>query len=104
LPAATGSVPAGAEVTVGVRPEYVVLSTDDVSGPSIRGEVVVAENLGTMSLVSVDCEGTLIGVTVPEEDEPAPGTPVVLSAPIQRVLLYDKESGELLARQPVKVA
>jgi multiple sugar transport system ATP-binding protein len=46
----------------------------------------------------------LIGVTVPEEDEPAPGTPVVLTASEQRVLLYDKESGELLARQPVTAA
>ncbi len=103
LPAATASVPAGAEVTVGIRPEYLTLSTGDVSGPSLRGTVVVAENLGTMSLVSVDCDGTLIGVTVPEEDEPAPGTPVVLTAPAQRVLLYDKESGELLARQPAVV-
>jgi len=103
LPAATVSVPVGAEVTVGIRPEYLTLSTGDVSGPSLRGTVVVAENLGTMSLVSVDCDGTLIGVTVPEEDEPAPGTPVVLTAPAQRVLLYDKESGELLARQPAVV-
>ncbi|WP_432944435.1 ABC transporter ATP-binding protein [Kribbella sp. CA-253562] len=100
LPAATGSVPAGAKVTVGVRPEYLVLSTGTPSGPSIRGTVVVAENLGTSSLVSVDCAGTLIGVTVPEEEEPAPGTPVVLTAPVQRVLLYDTDSGELLARQP----
>jgi multiple sugar transport system ATP-binding protein len=103
LPAATMSVPAGAEVTVGFRPEYLTLSTGDVSGPSIRGSVVVAENLGTMSLVSVDCDGVLIGVTVPEEDEPAPGTPVVLTATENRVLLYDKESGELLARQPAVV-
>ena len=104
LPAVTGSVPAGAEVTVGVRPEYLTLSTGDLSGPMLRGEVVVAENLGTMSLVSVDCHGTLVGITVPEEDEPAPGTPVALTAPIQRVLLYDKETGELLARQPAVVA
>jgi multiple sugar transport system ATP-binding protein len=103
LPVATSAVPAGAEVTVGIRPEYLTLSTGDVSGPSIRGSVVVAENLGTMSLVSVDCDGVLIGVTVPEEDEPAPGTPVVLTAPSQRVLLYDRESGELLARQPAVV-
>ncbi|GAA0935306.1 sn-glycerol-3-phosphate ABC transporter ATP-binding protein UgpC [Kribbella koreensis] len=103
LPAATSAVPAGAEVTVGIRPEYLSLSTGDMSGPSIRGTVVVAENLGTMSLVSVDCEGTLVGVTVPEEDEPAPGTPVVLTAPAQRVLLYDRESGDLLARQPAMV-
>jgi multiple sugar transport system ATP-binding protein len=100
LPVATGSVPAGAQVTVGIRPEYLTLSTGDATGPSIRGTVVVAENLGTSSLVSVDCAGTLIGVTVPEEDEPAPGTPVVLTAPAQRVLLYDQDSGELLARQP----
>jgi multiple sugar transport system ATP-binding protein len=100
LPAATGSVPAGAEVTVGIRPEYLTLSKGDVGGPTIRGSVVVAENLGTQSLVTVDCSGTLIGVTVPEEDEPSPGTPVVLTASEQRVLLYDKESGELLARQP----
>ncbi|ADB29685.1 ABC transporter related protein [Kribbella flavida DSM 17836] len=107
LPASTGSVPTGAEVTVGVRPEYLTLSVasaGDVAGPAIRGEVVVAENLGTSSLVSVDCAGTLIGVTVPEEDEPEPGTPVVLTAPEQRVLLYDKESGELLARQAAAVA
>ena len=103
LPAATGSVPAGAEVTVGVRPEYLTLSVGDVTEPSLRGEVVVAENLGTSSLVSVDCGGTLIGVTVPEENEPAPGTSVVLTAPEQRVLLYDRESGELLAKQPVTV-
>jgi multiple sugar transport system ATP-binding protein len=103
LPAATSAVPAGAEVTVGIRPEYLTLSTGDVAGPCIRGSVVVAENLGTMSLVSVECDGVLIGVTVPEGDEPAPGTPVVLTAPPQRVLLYDRESGELLARQPAVV-
>ncbi|GAA1651224.1 sn-glycerol-3-phosphate ABC transporter ATP-binding protein UgpC [Kribbella alba] len=104
LPAATGSAPVGAEVTVGVRPEYLTLSTGSVTGPCIRGSVVVTENLGTQSLVSVDCDGTLIGVTVPEEDEPAPGAAVVLTAAAQRVLLYDKESGELLARQPAVVA
>lgn len=81
-----------------------MLSTGDVSGPTIRGTVVVAENLGTQSLVSVDCDGTLIGVTVAEEDEPAPGTQVALTAPPTRVLLYDKDSGELLARQPAAVA
>jgi multiple sugar transport system ATP-binding protein len=96
LPATTSSTPADAEVTVGIRPEYLTLSTGDVAGPALRGEVVVAENLGTQSLVSVDCAGTLIGVTVPEETEPAPGTPVVLTAPASRVLLYTQDTGELL--------
>ncbi|GAA0570878.1 ABC transporter ATP-binding protein [Kribbella sandramycini] len=103
LPVAT-SAPAGAEVTVGVRPEYLTLATGDASGPGIRGTVVVAENLGVQSLVSVDCDGVLIGVTVPEEQEPAPGQPVFLTAPAERVLLYDRDSGELITRQPATVA
>ncbi|MFD3405155.1 ABC transporter ATP-binding protein [Kribbella sp. NPDC058693] len=104
LPATTGSVPADAEVTVGIRPEYLTVASGDVTGPALRGVVVVAENLGTQSLVTVDCDGTLVGVTVPEETEPAPGTAVVLTAPASRVLLYDRDSGELLARQPATVA
>ena len=104
LPATTFSAPAGAEVTVGIRPEYLTLAKGDVTGPVLRGSVVVAENLGTQSLVSVDCDGTLVGVTVPEEDEPVPGTVVVLTAPASRVLLYDRDSGNLLARQPVPVS
>jgi multiple sugar transport system ATP-binding protein len=103
LPAATGSVPEGAEVTVGVRPEYLTVASGDVDGPSVRGEVVVAENLGTSSLVTVDCDGVTIGVTVPEEQEPEPGAIVVLTAAERRVLLYDKETGDLVARQPVVV-
>ncbi|GAA2820869.1 ABC transporter ATP-binding protein [Kribbella solani] len=104
LPATTISTPAGAEVTVGVRPEYLTLTTSDIPGPAIRGTVVVAENLGTQSLVTVDCDGTLIGVTVPEETEPAPGTPVTLTAPLTRVLLYTKDTGDLLTHQPAPVA
>ncbi|MEU8226082.1 ABC transporter ATP-binding protein [Kribbella sp. NPDC048915] len=104
LPAATFSVPADASVTVGIRPEYLTLSTGDVAGPALRGEVVVAENLGTQSLVTVDCAGTLIGVTVPEETEPTPGTPVSLTAPATRVLLYTDHTGELITSQPTPVA
>src|SRR6185437_5671815 len=100
LPAATFSTPVGAEVTVGIRPEYLTVASGDVTGPALRGIVVVAENLGTQSLVTVDCDGTLVGVTVPEENEPTPGAPVVLTAPASRVLLYDRESGELLTLQP----
>ncbi|MFF0266625.1 ABC transporter ATP-binding protein [Kribbella sp. NPDC004536] len=102
LPATTFSTPAGVEVTVGIRPEYLTLTTNDATG--LRGTVVVAENLGTQSLVTVDCDGTLVGVTVPEEEEPDAGAPVTLTAPANRVLLYDRETGELLDRQPATVA
>ncbi|MDR3084656.1 MAG: ABC transporter ATP-binding protein [Streptomyces sp.] len=104
LPATTFSPTAEAEVTVGIRPEYLTLSTGDLPGPALRGTVVVAENLGTQSLVTVDCADTLVGVTVPEESEPSPGTAVTLTAPATRVLLYNPTSGELLAPQPTPVA
>jgi multiple sugar transport system ATP-binding protein len=104
LPATTFSAPVGAEVTVGVRPEYLTLASGDVTGPALRGVVVVTENLGTQSLVTVDCDGTHIGVTVPEEAEPSAGAAVVLTAHASRVLLYDRESGDLLSRQPAPVA
>ncbi|MGW6278935.1 ABC transporter ATP-binding protein [Kribbella sp. NPDC055071] len=96
-----GSSSVGAEVTVGIRPEYLTIAPGDLTGPSLRGSVVVAENLGTQSLVTVDCDGTLVGVTVAEEDEPSPGAAVVLTAPASRVLLYDQESGDLLTHQPI---
>jgi multiple sugar transport system ATP-binding protein len=77
------------EVTVGIRPEYLTLTPGVVDGPGIRGTVVVTENLGTSSLVAVECtDGTLVGVTVGEADEPQPGTQVTLTAPAPRVLLY----------------
>ncbi|WP_371406656.1 ABC transporter ATP-binding protein [Kribbella sp. NBC_00662] len=104
LPATTDSVPADAEVTVGIRPEYLTVASGDITGPALRGIVVVAENLGTQSLVTVDCDGTLVGVTVPEEAEPTAGSPVVLTAPSSRVLLYDRTTGELLSHQPTPVA
>lgn len=94
LEVADVSAGTGEDVTVGVRPEYLSLASGDVDG-GLRGSVVVTENLGTSSLVTVDCDGTLVGVTVPEETEPEPGSTVVLTAAPARVLLYDPESGLL---------
>ena len=80
-----GKVPDGEKVTVGIRPEYLSLSR--TSG-DLAGEVGVIEHLGTSSLVSVEVDGLLVGVTVPEEDEPEPGTQVWLSPTPGRVLIY----------------
>jgi multiple sugar transport system ATP-binding protein len=103
LPAAVDTLPSGGDVTVGIRPEYLTIASNDVTGPALRGSVVVAENLGTQSLVTVDCAGTLVGVTTAEEAEPTPGATVVLTAPPNRVLLYDPASGDLLTPQPAVV-
>src|SRR5437773_655015 len=78
LPApAAGRVAPGERVIVGVRPEYVTVSTTG-DGP-ITGTVSIIEHLGTSSLVTVRADGTLIGATVPEHAEPPPGTTVSLT-------------------------
>jgi multiple sugar transport system ATP-binding protein len=81
----------GEKVTVGIRPEYMSLST---TPGAIPGLVSIVENLGTSSLVTVDVEGLLIGAVVPEETEPAPGAQVWLTPAAGRVLVY--RDGELV--------
>jgi multiple sugar transport system ATP-binding protein len=85
----------GEPVIVGIRPEYLAV----VAAPaehSFTGEVTIIEHLGTSSLVAVEVDGTLVGATVPEGEEPATGTTVWLSPVPGRVLVYRAEEGTLV--------
>ena len=83
------------EVIVGVRPEYVSLSTSPVDG-ALTGTVSIVEHLGTASLVTVEAGGELVGATVPEEAEPAAGASVWLTPQPGRLLVYRATDGELV--------
>ncbi|MBP2473648.1 multiple sugar transport system ATP-binding protein [Crossiella equi] len=81
----------GDEVTAGIRPEYLSLAPAGTAG-GVPGTVSTVENLGVSSLVTLECaDGVLLGVTVPEEDEPAPGTEAVVVPQPGRLLLFDAE-------------
>ncbi|OLF16092.1 ABC transporter ATP-binding protein [Actinophytocola xanthii] len=81
-------------VTVGIRPEYLRV---DGGGEGITGTVSIVENLGVTSLVTLECpDGALVGLTVPEQDEPAVGTTLTAAPEPGRLLLYDGETGVLL--------
>jgi multiple sugar transport system ATP-binding protein len=96
--AAASAVGDGEEVIVGIRPEYLTLSTTvDETGASLGGEVSVIEHLGAASLVSVAVDGTLIGATVGEDLEPEPGSAVRLRPNLDRVLVYRRTDGTLVA-------
>jgi multiple sugar transport system ATP-binding protein len=87
------SKPAGSgDVYCGIRPEYIRL--DDSS--ALRGTVAITENLGTEFLVTVDVGAIQIRATVEEGAEPQPGDTVGVAPATRRILLYDRESGELL--------
>jgi multiple sugar transport system ATP-binding protein len=79
----------GDKVVAGIRPEYLTLSRGD---EGITGTVSIVENLGISSLVTLECaDGTLVGVTVLEHDEPEIGTRVSAVPHPGRLLLYDEE-------------
>ncbi len=94
VPFATKSASEGQNVVLGVRPEYVSVSSPQSGG--FTGVVKVLENLGTHYLVSIDCNGLLVRGTVPDGEEPTPGSIISLLPDPKRTLLYDKKSGDLI--------
>ncbi|MFE9201384.1 ABC transporter ATP-binding protein [Micromonospora sp. NPDC007230] len=93
-----GRLTDGEQVVYGVRPEYLDHSPEPVPD-ALTGQVVVVENLGSFSLVSLDVPAgddgaTSVQVVVPEGREPAPGdTGWVVPRP-GRTLVY--RGGELV--------
>jgi multiple sugar transport system ATP-binding protein len=96
LPATVSGVTAGDRVIVGVRPEYVSVSTAPADG-ALTGDVSIIEHLGATSLVTVEVDGALVGATVPEDAEPAPGQAVWLTPNPRRVLIYREHDGMLVS-------
>jgi multiple sugar transport system ATP-binding protein len=98
----------GAPVIAGIRPEYLRpagVRSDDTGGDTARGisgTVSIVENLGVTSLVTLECPGdVLVGLTVPEDEEPAVGSGLTAAPDPGRLLLYDGESRELLGEARV---
>jgi len=87
------SVADGAPVVAGIRPEYLVPAAE-----GITGTVSIVENLGVTSLVTLECPGdVLVGLTVPEHEEPRVGTAMTAGPAPGRLLVYDAETTRLLS-------
>jgi multiple sugar transport system ATP-binding protein len=95
LPVGSSGPADGESVVVGIRPEYLTLSTTPTHD-SLTGEVSVTENLGAAWLVTVAAGDALIGATVPEDLEPPTGTRVWLTPHPGRVLVYRDSDGGLV--------
>jgi multiple sugar transport system ATP-binding protein len=97
---ARGVVTDGENVVFGVRPEYLDYLAEPVDR-ALSGEVVVVENLGSSSLVSLELTGghgdaaAGVQVVVAEGREPAPGDRGWVVPRAGRSLLY--RDGELVA-------
>jgi multiple sugar transport system ATP-binding protein len=89
----------GTPVVAGIRPEY--LSPGPAGADGIAGAVSIVENLGINSLVTIEAAGgTLVGLTVLEQDEPAVGATITAVPQPGRLLLYGAD-GVLLGEAEV---
>ncbi|WP_219414272.1 ABC transporter ATP-binding protein [Pseudonocardia nigra] len=93
---ARGHVRDGEKVVFAARPEYLTLRAEPTAG-GIEGVVAIVENMGVGALVSLDAgDDVIVQVTVPEGQEPEPGTRGWAVAAPERVLLYRAGDGELV--------
>ena len=80
------------EVTVGVRPEHLERTALDSPG-GIAGEVELTEPVGSEAFVHLVSEAGPVVFRVPESGAPRAGDTVRVSAPAERLHLFDRSSG-----------
>jgi ABC-type sugar transport system ATPase subunit len=93
--AATG-VADGTEVTVGIRPQDATITTD--AGAGVTASVAYFEHLLEFGLATSTVAGIEEGIVVqtPAAESYEPEQRVVVTAPPERVYLFDSETGERL--------
>ena len=93
-------VPDGTTVTVGIRPQDCLVSAGDGDGhgPGLRTTVAYFEHLLEFGLVTSTVAGVHDGIVVqsPAQDSYETEQRVVISAPPERVYLFDTETGARL--------
>jgi len=86
----------GKELVLGIRPQEVEVSFGETEEGKIRGTIYIVEPLGDYSLVTVRVDQTTLRAIADPFFTAAPDTPVILSLRVQRILLFDKDTGQEL--------
>jgi len=82
------------EVTMGVRPEHVLLTRRDTG--AMTGTVALVEPVGSVTYVDVKLGATLLKASTDPGDDFQAGEPVVVDFHTPRVLFFETGSGERL--------
>jgi multiple sugar transport system ATP-binding protein len=91
VPLGPVDLPSGAAVELGVRPRDLVFGEEPGMHP-LRGRIYVVEPLGRQREATIQIGSQQIAVVTPFEDL-QPDAPATVSAPPERLLLFDGESG-----------
>jgi sn-glycerol 3-phosphate transport system ATP-binding protein len=92
--AAGAHAPAGAQITVGVRPEH--LSPAGADRAVVSGQVQMIEQLGADTLVHLAHGGEAVIARLPPGEHPEVGATLHLAADPSRIFLFDSASGARL--------
>ncbi|OLP57721.1 sn-glycerol-3-phosphate ABC transporter ATP-binding protein UgpC [Xaviernesmea oryzae] len=80
----------GREITVGIRPEQVRLSSN---GTGVMAVADFVEELGSGRIVHAAMEGQAFAAAIGEEVRVQPGQPIAFELPAEHLHLFDRESG-----------
>ena len=89
-------LPDGMRVTWGVRPEYVEWSAD-ATAHAVGGQVHAVENLGAQNLLTMRSGESRLQAVVGEDALPERGRRCWFTFPRSRTLVFEADSGELIA-------
>jgi ABC-type sugar transport system ATPase subunit len=79
---------------VGVRPHDLAPTANGESDAfTLTGELALIEPAGPLHYLDVDVGGQMVKATCADPDGLVPGAAIKLSAPLQAIHLFDRESG-----------
>ncbi len=91
-----GRLPASGNVVLGIRPEHLAMSGASAAG-TLKGGADVVEYLGNEELIHVNAAGQDIVAVIGSEHRIRPGDQLNLQVPLEKVHLFDPESGVSLS-------
>jgi multiple sugar transport system ATP-binding protein len=103
-PRAQEAVAAGRKIVAGFRPEHLEIGEADGPTGTFRARADVVEYLGNEELLHVSAAEQDIVAIVDSDNRVRPGDIVDLKIPLEKVHLFDPESGETITQAPAKAA
>jgi multiple sugar transport system ATP-binding protein len=94
--AAVAKRPKGADLLIGFRPEHLDVTDGRGDVVKIPARVDVVEYLGNEELIHAQAEGNEIVALIPSDRNVKPGSQIELSAPIDKLHVFDPETEQSL--------
>jgi multiple sugar transport system ATP-binding protein len=95
-----GLVGGGRRLVLGIRPEHLAIQRDAASGGSVQATADVVEYLGNEELIHLNVAGTDLVALVSADHRVKPGDRLDLAVRLDKVHLFDPETGLALAAAP----